>query len=202
MVHFWMLEGELHASAAAGPSAASAEAARFAEESDAKGMRYRDFCCEAIEGGLTPVFSWSGGRRDAHAAPRLVLLALRHMSSGLYVPHQGLAQLAAPYGVPIVVRLATWSPPRDITLAGAIAQLHELAARRGAELAKQRMVREGGKGRLGHARGALPRRGQRGGDEGCVIMCENGYLLKTGHFEARPRPTSPPRGADPTQAVR
>ena len=124
------------------------------------------------------------------------------MSSGLYVPHQGLAQLAAPYGVPIVVRLATWSPPRDITLAGAIAQLHELAARRGAELAKQRMVREGGKGRLGHARGALPRRGQRSGEEGCVIMCENGYLLKTGHFEARPRPTSPPRGADPAQAVR
>ena len=106
--------------------------------------------------------------------------------------------------MPIVVRLATWSPPRAISLAGAIAQLHELAARRGAELAKQRMVREGGKARLGHgvARGALPRRGGRGAEESCVIMCENGYLLKTGHFEARPRLTSPPRGADPAQAVR
>ena len=106
MVHYWMLEGELHASAAGGPSEASAEAARFAEESDAKGALYREFCREAIEGGFTPVFAWSRGARDAHGDARLVLLALRHMGSGHYVPHRGLVQLAAPYGVPTVARLA------------------------------------------------------------------------------------------------
>ena len=81
----------------------------------------------------------------------------------------------------------------------AIAQLHELAARRGAELAKLRMG--GGKGQLDHVRERLPRQGYLGPDEGCVIMCENGYLLKTGHFEARPRLAPPLRGTDPAQAA-
>lgn len=121
MVHFWMLEGELHASAAGGPSEASAEAERFTEESDAKGVRYRAFCHEAIEGGFTPVFAWCRGARDAHGDARLVLLALRHMGSGHYVPHRGLVQLAAPYSVPAVARLAVTAarglepPPRRST---------------------------------------------------------------------------------------
>ena len=113
MVHYWMLEGELHASAAGGPSEASAEAARFAEESDAKGTLYREFCREAIEGGFTPVFAWCRGAHDAHGDARLVLLALRHMGSGHYVPHRGLVQLAAPYGVPTVARLAV-TAARDL----------------------------------------------------------------------------------------
>ena len=113
MVHYWMLEGELHASAAGGPSEASAEAARFAEESDAKGTLYREFCREAIEGGFTPVFAWCRGAHDAHGDARLVLLALRHMESGHYVPHRGLVQLAAPYGVPTVARLAV-TAARDL----------------------------------------------------------------------------------------
>ena len=59
----------------------------------------------------------------------------------------------------------------------------------------------GGKGQLDHVRERLPRQGYLGPDEGCVIMCENGYLLKTGHFEARPRLASSPRGTDPAQVA-
>ena len=58
----------------------------------------------------------------------------------------------------------------------------------------------GGKGQLDHVRERLPRQGYLA-PEGCVIMCENGYLVKTGSFEARPWLAPPPRSTDPVQAA-
>ena len=117
------------------------------------------------------------------------------------MPHASVAQLASQYDVPTVERLATWAPPRGATLTEAIAQvmlpahstissnaglsyqqarasklyltavlsisscaaqLRALAAHRGAELARQRLG--------SRAATRLPR--------GCVVVCENGFMVK------------------------
>ena len=117
------------------------------------------------------------------------------------MPHASVAQLASQYDVPTVERLATWAPPRGATLTEAIAQvmlpahstissnaglsyqqarasklyltavlsisscaaqLRALAAHRGAKLARQRLG--------SRAATRLPR--------GCVVVCENGFMVK------------------------
>jgi hypothetical protein len=82
MIHFWMLEGVLHAASAHGPGSGVAdEALCFSERPG--GSLYSAFCREAVEACFTPIFEWCAGAVNAHdggSTPQLVLLALRHMA--------------------------------------------------------------------------------------------------------------------------
>ena len=161
LVHFWELDGQLHAATRQGrtPAASHVESHLASSPVDYAGMAH----C-AIAAGLTPIFMWcpppaappppmsvtparrqlrlppspanmarspADGRARAtpgsYASPRLVLVALRHMTCGLYAPHVTLERVATRYGVPVVRRLATWTPPPGASLAEAVEHLHALA---------------------------------------------------------------------------
>lgn len=67
---------------------------------------YLDFCTDLIEHGFTPLFEWTSPSNrivlDYGQSQRLVVLAARHIESGLYMSDRMLSRLASDYQIPII----------------------------------------------------------------------------------------------------
>ena len=134
LVHFWELNGRLHAATRAGPLATAARVEHFIAS---QRVDYAGFAHCAISAGLTPVFAWCDEEDATPSSPLLVLVALRCMSSGLYVPYAKVEKVSRRFNIPVVSRLATWSPPPGISFAEAMSDLRELALRVGARATRR-----------------------------------------------------------------
>jgi len=139
LVHFWELDGRLHAATRIGRSPAASEVEDFVRTQVLDYVGFSHYC---ISSGLTPVFVWQVPRLPApspcsspqgeasECQPVLVLIALRHMVAGLYVAYAILERIARHFQLPVVSQLAAWSPPPPCaSLAGATEHLHELVGR-------------------------------------------------------------------------
>ena len=132
IVHFWELNGRLHAATRAG---LSQTAARVEQYIAAQRLDYAGFAHCAISAGLTPVFAWRDSAQWAPtehstgASAPLVLLALRCLSSGMYVPYSNLQKAARRFRLPIVSRLGVWRSEAGNSFAEAISDLRTIAAR-------------------------------------------------------------------------
>ena len=63
---------------------------------------------QLLDRGFTPSFEWtSPGHRIVveYLTPRLTLLAVRHVETGVYLPHGEVTELAAEFDVPVVAAL-------------------------------------------------------------------------------------------------
>ena len=129
MVHLWELDGRLHAATRAGRSPVALDVEAFLE---GHRIDYAGFAHCSIGAGLTPVFVWLecsavASNPGSVSKPELILIALRHISSGLYAPRSDLKHAARHFRIPVIAQLATWSPTPNTLLTVATAELRELA---------------------------------------------------------------------------
>ena len=161
IVHFWELNGRLHAATRGG---LSPSAPRVEQYVAAQRVDYAGFAHCAISAGFTPVFAWWGASEGSRApqvvddATQLVLIALRCMRSGLYLPYPKLERTARRFNIPVVSRLASWSPKPGVSFDEAIADLRDIASRAGGDPLRRRMI-------------PLD-------DDHALIVLQNGYLAK------------------------
>ena len=125
MVHFWQLDGRLHAATRAGRTPV---ATRVEEHVMRQPTDYAGFAHCALRAALTPVFVWCPAT-TSHERSRLVLVALRSMSNGLYLPYAKLERIARRFRLPVVAKLAHWSPKPGRSFEEALSQLREVARR-------------------------------------------------------------------------
>jgi hypothetical protein len=131
VVHLWELDGRLHAATRAGRSPVALDVEAFLE---GHRIDYAGFAHCSIGAGLTPVFVWQecsavASHPGSVSRPELILIALRHISSGLYAPRSDLKHAARHFRIPVIAQLSTWSPTPNTSLTVATAELRELATR-------------------------------------------------------------------------
>ncbi|MEX0283664.1 MAG: RNA ligase [Paracoccaceae bacterium] len=99
MVHPAMVGGELTLMTRMGVSAQSRQALAMA------GHAERALCVDMMAAGYTPVFEFTAPDNRivvAYDQARLTLLAIRHMRTGAYMPHDEVAAVAARHGVALI----------------------------------------------------------------------------------------------------
>lgn len=99
-----------------GPSRVSDDAEAHCRKALELGIDYFGFIEKYIDEGYTPIFEWcSRSTRIILDYPedQLVLIALRHMRTGLYMPYSEIVKAAAAFNVPVVntynIEAATFS---------------------------------------------------------------------------------------------
>jgi len=98
MIHPAMVEGELVFMTRMGKSEQADHAWSKA------GAEIKALSAQMIEAGYTPIFEFTSPDNRivvAYDAPELTLLAIRHMRTGNYMPHQEVVQKGAEHGVAV-----------------------------------------------------------------------------------------------------
>ncbi len=96
MIHPAMVAGEMVFMTRMGMSAQAQHAWRHA------GPEVRALCQEMISAGYTPILEFTSPDNRivvAYDVPALTVLAIRHMRTGLYIPHAEMERIAAKHGV-------------------------------------------------------------------------------------------------------
>lgn len=104
MIHPIIMDGAVVYCTKMGITDIAIDAQKFAD-TNSKGIRYNDFCMELMKEGCTPTFEWcSRSNRIVVDYPddKLVLTAIRNMSSGAYVSTFVMDIRAENYGIPVV----------------------------------------------------------------------------------------------------
>ena len=111
MVQAFMVDGRVYLATRSGRTNAAVEAEGLLRGDE--GQRWIRLCAVAVDAGYTPLFEFvSPALSSSYKEPALTLTALRHRSSGVYLPYGRLATLASRFRVPVVGLIGTWSPPQ------------------------------------------------------------------------------------------
>ena len=167
MVQGFMVDGRVYLATRSGRTNAAVEAETLLRGEE--GQRWIRLCAVSVDAGYTPLFEFtSPNLSSSFTNPALTLTALRHRSSGVYLPYSRLATLASRFQVPVVALLGTWSPPAPPSAAGWSTGAHVSVAQQQHEL--QILVDS--------IRQAVSTTAAKRHLEGCVLMLPSGLTLK------------------------
>ena len=111
MVQGFVIEGRVYLATRSGRTSAAVEAEAHLRGDE--GQRWVRLAAVAVDAGYTPLFEFcpASSRPNGPETATLMLSALRHRRSGVYMPYARVAHLGARFGVPVVPSLGMWHPP-------------------------------------------------------------------------------------------
>ena len=114
MVQGFVIEGRVYLATRSGRTSAAMEAESHLRGDE--GQRWVRLAAVAVDAGYTPLFEFcpASSRPSGPEAATLILSALRHRRSGVYMPYARVAHLGARFGVPVVPSLGMWHPPMTL----------------------------------------------------------------------------------------
>lgn len=96
----------------------SSDVAKLAQQFVDEKEDYQNFCYDMIEKGYTPIFEWVSPKSRVvinHEDDNLILLNIRHMVTGEYMPEQEVKFFAKEWNIPVTDKHVFQSPEQLIT---------------------------------------------------------------------------------------